>query len=302
MDRNIIRDVFAFFSAYTIILGLLINFMESFLPASISCTYLYGKFVTKMPHPIAKKFEVPKRWYKHFYIFAAPVMTCTLCLLLYKYLYNGNVPEIILILLDIFLGTSRKPLIPTEDAILAIIICNIHCWKRVYETCYVNVFSDQKMHISIYLVGHLHYFGLALCIIGESEEFVRDSHINMSLHKMTTVKLICVLICLWLSYMQLKINFILARIRKNLHGDVVSYEYKIPSDGLFKYIAGPLQLFEILIYLMLSIILWQASTYHYVTIWVILNQVEYAFLSHRWYCKTFKNYPKERKILIPYIW
>jgi len=74
--------------------------------------------------------------------------------------------------------------------------------------------------------------------------------------------------------MQLKTNFILAKLRKNVHGDIVSLEHKIPSDGLFKCIAGPLQLCEIFIYLMLSVILWQASTYHYVTFWVISNQVK----------------------------
>jgi len=132
--------------------------------------------------------------------------------------------------------------------------------------------------------------------------FYIGSYANVSLHKITTVKLICAFICLSSSYVQLKSNFILARLRKNSHGDVVSHVYKIPFDGLFKYIAGPLQLCEILIYLMLSVILWQASTYHYVTIWVVLNQVECAFLSHRWYQKTFKNYPEERNILIPYIW
>lgn len=73
--------------------------------------------------------------------------------------------------------------------------------------------------------------------------------------------------------MQLKTNFILAKLRKNTHGDVVSLEYKIPYDGLFKYIAAPLQLQEILIYLMLSVNLWQASTYHYITVWVVSNQV-----------------------------
>lgn len=103
--------------------------------------------------------------------------------------------------------------------------------------------------------------------------FFIGSHGNVFLHKITTVKLVCALICLWSSYMQLKTNFILAKLRKNTRGDIVSFEYKIPSDGLFKYVSGPLQLCEILIYLMLSAILWQASTYHYVTLWVIVNQV-----------------------------
>lgn len=64
-------------------------------------------------------------------------------------------------------------LVPAKNVILAIVILNIHCWRRAYETCYVNVFSDQKMNISAYLVGFIHYAGIFLCIIGESEGFIR---------------------------------------------------------------------------------------------------------------------------------
>ncbi|XP_011176075.2 polyprenol reductase [Solenopsis invicta] len=302
MDTNILRSIFIFNSASILFMGLLINLLESHLPLLIKSIFLYGKFGIKTPHQIATKFEVPKRWFKHFYIVCAPVLTIALCLILYKYLCNGYVPEIVLTLSDMLLGASRKPLISAEDAILALVVYNIHCWKRVYETFYVNIFSDQKINICIYLIGYVHYIGLTLCIIGETEGFVKDSHGDVFLHKITPIKLVCALICLWSSYMQLKTNFILAKLRKNTHGDIVSLEHKIPSDGLFKYIAGPLQLCEILIYLMLSVILWRASTYHYVTLWVIVNQVECAFLSHQWYRKTFKNYPKERRILIPYVW
>ncbi|XP_050465335.1 polyprenol reductase-like isoform X2 [Cataglyphis hispanica] len=265
---------------------------------------MYSKYViaNNTRNMILTNFNVPKRWYKHFYIFSGPASTITLCFILYKFLFNGNIPEIIFALLDMLLGTSRKPLIPVKNVILAIVILNVHCWKRVYETCYVNVFSDQKMNIIIYLIGFIHYAGIFLCIIGESEGFIRDSNTNVILYKLTTIELICVLICLWSSYMQLKSNFILARLRKNQHGDIVSKEHKIPFGGLYKYISSPLQLTEIIIYIMLSVILWQASTFHYITIWVITNQLKCAILSHEWYHKTFKNYPKERKILIPYIW
>lgn len=64
-------------------------------------------------------------------------------------------------------------LVPAKNVILAIVMLNIQCWKRAYETCHVNVFSDQKMNISIYLIGFIHYAGIFLCIIGESEGFIR---------------------------------------------------------------------------------------------------------------------------------
>ncbi|XP_012063939.1 PREDICTED: polyprenol reductase [Atta cephalotes] len=302
MDTNIMRHFFIFNSVNIILMSLSFNFLESYLPTLIKRAFLYGKFSVKTPHTIAAKLEVPKRWFRHFYIFCAPLMTITLCLLSYKNLYNVNIPEIVFTLLDTLLGTSRKPLISAEDAFLAVVILNIHCWKRFYESCFINVYSNQKIHVFLYFIGFAHYIGIILCILGESGGFVKDSHAILFLHKVTTVKLVCAFICLWASYEQLKTNFILARLRKNSHGDIVSLEHKIPFDGLFKYIAGPLQLCEAIVYLMLSMILCQASTFHYITLWVISNQVVCAYLSDQWYRKTFTNYPKERKIIIPYIW
>lgn len=95
----------------------------------------------------------------------------------------------------------------------------------------------------------------------------------IDLPKLTIVQLMCAIIFLCSTYMQLESNFILAKLRKNQHGDVVTKEHKIPFDGLFKYISNPLQFTEIIVYIMLSGILWQTSIFHYVTLFVIINQV-----------------------------
>lgn len=60
-------------------------------------------------------------------------------------------------------------------------------------------------------------------------------------------------------------------------------------------------LFEILIYLALGLILQTNSTWLYVMIWVLTNQVENAWLSHKWYLGTFSDYPKSRKAIFPFI-
>ncbi|XP_072744156.1 polyprenal reductase [Anoplolepis gracilipes] len=301
MDINILRYLFIAFALHMLLCGLLSEYIYSYLPIVIRDVH-YSKYaIAKKRNTIIENLNVPKKWYRHFYIFSGPASTITLCLISYKFLFNGTISESVFALLDMFLGTSRKPLIPAENVILAIVILNIQCWKRVYETCYVNIFSDQKMNLSVYFVGFIHYAGIFLCIIGESKGFIRDSHTSLQLHKLTIIALICMLICLYSLYIQFKSNFILAKLRKNQHGDV-TYEYKIPFGGLFKYISNPLQFTEIIMYIMLSVILWQASTFHYITVWVITNQLECAVLSHGWYHETFKNYPKERKILIPYIW
>lgn len=64
---------------------------------------------------------------------------------------------------------------------LAITLLSIQCWKRAYETHYVNIFSPQKLHISHYIIGFVHYVGALTCVIGESEGFVRG--IYPKIHK-----------------------------------------------------------------------------------------------------------------------
>jgi len=92
------------------------------------------------------------------------------------------------------------------------------------------------------------------------------------------MKLTCALIFLLSTYLQYRANVIFAGLRKNQYGDIVTKEHKIPFGELFNYISNPLQLTEIFVYLTLSVILWQASTFHYITIFVVVNQVQNNFL------------------------
>ncbi|KAF3420306.1 hypothetical protein E2986_10488 [Frieseomelitta varia] len=301
MQINIIRIIFIFSSLFVGIIGLLLNYMESYLPCVITRTYRYGKFSVDKYQPLVAKVEVPKRWFKHFYIFAAPASSYVLYLVICKYLWNDNISKNVIWILDICLGSFRQALVSPESTFIATVLLTLHCWKRFYETHFVNIFSDKMMNISHYIIGHYHYVGTLICIIGESKGFVEGSEGNFSWKKITYLQLICAIIFVLSSCVQFRTNLILNKLRRNKDGKINSTTYKIPHGGLFKYISGALQLTEIIIYITLSIILWQSSTYHYVTTWVLINQTSTAVLTHRWYIETFKNYPTSRKILLPYI-
>nr|XP_012228980.1 PREDICTED: polyprenol reductase-like [Linepithema humile] len=302
MDINIIRWTVIFYTFIYTGLGLLVNYMESYLSPILIRLYRYGKFSANTNQSIISKIEMPKKWFGHCYILTGPLFTTLLYFALNRYFFSQNIPESLLSLLDIFLGTSRKPLVSAENTILATVLLAIHGYKRAYETYYVCVYSDKKINILYYVIIYLHYATTSLSIIGESELFVRGSHVGLLSHKLTIMELMCALIFLLSTYLQLRTNVIFAGLRKNQHGDIVTKEHKIAFGELFNYISNPLQLTEIILYLTLSVILWPASTFHYITIFVVLNQIETAYLSHQWYQNTFKNYPKERKILIPFIW
>ncbi|XP_076396242.1 polyprenal reductase isoform X2 [Megachile rotundata] len=220
---------------------------------------------------------------------------------IYTTFENIDVPKNLIWMLNICLGPHRKPLVSAESTFIAALLITFHCWKRFYESHFVNIFSNKKMNISHYAIGFFHYIGTLICIIGESEGFFEDMNVTFSWRRTTYPQLICAMIFLISSYTQLKTNFILRNLRKDKNNEINTTIYKIPHGGLFEYVSGALQITEIIIYLTMSIILWQSSTFHFITIWVLVNQVSTAVLTHKWYIQTFQNYPKCRKILIPYL-
>lgn len=152
--------------------------------------------------------------------------------------------------------------------------------------------------------------------------------INLDWSRLSMLDCTCTFIFLASTYLQYRSNIILSNLRKDKKGVVVTKKYKIPHGELFDYVSAPLQLTEIIMYLCLSVILRSASTFHFVTLWVVVNQVsdifciqilfikyftkltivcafllqmECAYLSHEWSLRTFENYPKSRKIIIPYV-
>lgn len=301
MHVNLVRIGFILIAAYVGFIGLLINYVEAYLPAFLTRSYRYGKISANVDQPVIAKIEVPKRWFKHFYVFAAPASTYVLYLIVRKFLWENDVPKYVLWVLDTCLGPSRQPLVSPECTFLAALLFNLHVWKRLYETQCVSIFSDKRINITHYVIGFFHYMGTLVSLIGESQGFFEDSGEQFYWRRITYFQLVCAIVFVLSSYAQLKTNFILSNLRKDESGKISSTVYKIPHGGLFEYVSGALQITEITVYATLSAILWQSSTFHYVTIWVITNQISTAMLTHKWYIETFESYPKSRKIILPYI-
>lgn len=82
-------------------------------------------------------------------------------------------------------------------------------------------------------------------------------------------------------------------------GTVVTERHLMPVGGYFDIVSAPHMLFEVLMYTFLTIILVGNTSWPWVFIWVIVNQIENAWLSHKWYLETFEDYPKDRRAIIP---
>ena len=85
-------------------------------------------------------------------------------------------------------------------------------------------------------------------------------------------------------------------------GAVTSYQHRIPKGSWFKWVSCPHYFFEILIYLSYAIVSGlQHKTVWSVVVFVAINQVIASLISHKWYKEEFKDYPKQRKAVIPYL-
>ena len=77
--------------------------------------------------------------------------------------------------------------------------------------------------------------------------------------------------------------------------------YFIPKGGLFNYISCPNHFGEIVEWAGFAIIAWSIPALSFF-IWTFCNLVPRALNHHQWYQSHFKDYPNNRKAIIPFIW
>jgi len=76
--------------------------------------------------------------------------------------------------------------------------------------------------------------------------------------------------------------------------------YKIPYGGFFRFISCPNHFSEIIEWFGFALMTWSLPGLAF-AIWTLVNLMPRALQHHKWYQKTFSDYPANRKALIPYI-
>ncbi len=77
--------------------------------------------------------------------------------------------------------------------------------------------------------------------------------------------------------------------------------YKIPKGFLYRRVSSPNFLGEILEWFGFFIVTPSLASLSFL-IWTLANLIPRARDHHEWYLKKFSNYPKDRKVLIPWVW
>jgi protein-S-isoprenylcysteine O-methyltransferase Ste14 len=76
--------------------------------------------------------------------------------------------------------------------------------------------------------------------------------------------------------------------------------YKIPYGGCFKYISSPNLVGEMLEWIGFAVLCWSLPTFCF-AFFTFCNLFPRALANHRWYKRTFTEYPVNRKAVIPFI-
>ncbi len=76
--------------------------------------------------------------------------------------------------------------------------------------------------------------------------------------------------------------------------------YFIPRGGLFNYISCPNFFGEIVEWTGFAIMAWNLPALSF-AVWTAANLIPRALSHHKWYKEYFKDYPKNRKAVIPYL-
>ena len=79
------------------------------------------------------------------------------------------------------------------------------------------------------------------------------------------------------------------------------HSYKIPKGFLFKYVSSPNLFGEIIEWSGFALMAWNLPAFTFM-IWTMANLVPRAKNHHDWYLRKFEDYPKERKVVFPFLY
>ena len=199
-----------------------------------------------------------------------------------------------IIIMTIFFGTvvSQKG---TFDLIPIIFYCMwmLHYLNRTLVWPMRAYISNKKMPLSIVL------FAIIFNSINSwiNSEWIFGLNYQNDNEWLLSPQFISGLIIFFIGMgINMQSDNILFLLRKNSNTD-----YKIPQDGLFKWVSSPNYLGEILEWLGWALATWSLAGLSF-AIWAIANLAPRAHSNHFWYKEKFLDYPKNRKILIPKIW
>lgn len=278
-----------------------------------SSFYVYGKSLdlNKRKGLFWRIFLLPKSYFIHFYVTAIAIFIPSLAIIIVYY-----VPSEINTKLIATINSAKKLLdnyvqIEISDSLtlissltFTVILMTIQSSRRLYESVFISVYSkNSKINIIHYLFGHAFYLMTAIstvCPILLSQTSSKYTLADLLDNLVTKRRALAFVLFIYVSHYQHKCHVILANLRKDKTGRVITEQHYVPSGSLFEYVSCPHFLIEIIIYFLILVIQnFSISYWNLIFLLVLSTQTINAINEHKWYKRKYTDYPKEKKAIFP---
>ncbi|XP_044054693.1 polyprenol reductase [Siniperca chuatsi] len=245
-------------------------------------------------------FDVPKRWFWHFYAVSVGWNGFLLALYLSLIFQHQSYPSWLTGILDILTGVpSTDSQVPQLSTLLVQLLLFAHSLRRLLECLFVSVFSDGAIHLVQYVFGVGYYVVLGLTVLC-SDRLGKGT--GSLLSQLDWFHVAGNALFIGASLMQHQSMVLLARLRTGKSGTVETLAHRVPKGGWFELVSCPHYFAELLIYVSLSLVFGGLSlTWWFVVLYVLFNQALAAQLCHDLYISKYESYPRHRKAFIPFV-
>lgn len=277
--------------------------------------YVYGKSLDaikkKKQSTFWRLYLVPKRYFCHFYLFSLCLFIPSLVVVLINYSScpaNNKLQAIISSSKEFSKNLVKIEVVHDLNEVVAllftVILMIIQCSRRLYECLFVSVYSNySKINILHYIFGHSFYMFAAISTLSPilysqtSDKFKIYDLVDNLLNKERAILFV---LFIYTSHHQYKCHTIFAKLRKDKTGRVITEQHYVPTGGLFEYVSCPHFMLEIVLYfIIISMQHFQIYYWNMIFMLVLSTQTINAITEHRWYKTKYKDYPKERRAIVP---
>ncbi|XP_077984879.1 polyprenal reductase-like [Glandiceps talaboti] len=275
------------------------------MPRKMKDALMYGKARSKgEPNILERLTNVPKQWFKYFYLNSVICNGFILYTIIGAYFMNQRPPSWFV---DLLSGISFHPLYQPRVSQISILIAMclmvVQGMRRFLECQFVSKYSNSQMNVIHFLLGMTFYPALGPTILSEGPHILQKASFksipDLGDH-IEPYHVFGVVLFLWGSWHQNRACVIFANLRKT---DADKNVHKIPYGDWFEYVSNPHYLSEIIIYTGVAVVLgFKHTLWWWVMAFVVSNQVAMGEVFHKWYKEKFDNYPVHRKVIIPWIY
>nr|XP_015200966.1 PREDICTED: polyprenol reductase isoform X1 [Lepisosteus oculatus] len=265
----------------------------------------YGKTKTTLQRSdLLRYFDVPKRWFFHFYAVSVIWNSLLLTICLQKTLLGKQFPGWLESTLSFLNGGTATPGTGEQFSLLLVqVLLCAHSLRRLLECLFVSVFSNGVIHLAQYGFGLGYYILLGLTVLCTNIHTEHEGSFKGGvLAQVRWNHFAGVGLFVWASVHQHRCHVILANLRKGRSGEVLTLAHCVPHGDWFRLVSCPHYFAELLIYVSYCVALGGgAPTWWLVVLYVFCCQALEAVLCHQFYLAKFDSYPKHRKAFIPLV-